>query len=251
MKDDPTRLGTVINLFVENNSDSNPTVQTDVFYAYCKASYAIKPNYLNSYGCALAANSKDSVDMQEVIKFYVEARDLAPSERLSALMSIRIAKATLNTAGQWPSYEDKDGRKRVYGDNTQQYENWSSQMIIAIGNLKRVVGLSSSLSSSTVIDDRKIPNEARHWLGICYMRLGLYNNHITENNEAIKWFKEGQACGSDYAVNDLRNIEACQKKIDDAQKRLRADAKAAKAAAEYQEYLKRKKAEEDFWKGGH
>lgn len=259
MSHDAARLETVIGLFAENNSDNNPTVENDVFYAYCKASYAIKPTFLNCFGSALSAQKERN--LEEMVDYFKKARDLATTDGQRAQMSLLIGSSLMNVAGTWPTNDndlDSRGNPKRYGEETEQYRQWYDQYTIAIGNLKQVLDLSPYLSKSSVLSDRSLIGKACHMLGICYYRL-MGTSHMDMCNLAIEWFEKAeQMSTTDMRFDETTMIVNCEKVKTQLERNAKAreeyarkNAEYARQQAEYQEYLRRKKAEEDFWKGGH
>ena len=259
MSHDATRLETVISLFAENNSDNNPTVENDVFYAYCKASYAIKPTFLNCFGSALSAQSERKID--DMVDYFKKARDLAVTDGQRAQMSLLVASSLMNMAGTWPTNDndlDSKGNPKRYGEESEQYRQWFDQYTIVIGNLKQVLDLTPYLTKSSVLNDRSLPAKACHMLGVCYYRL-MGTSHMDMCNLAIEWFEKAeQMSTADTRFDETTMIVNCEKVKTQLERNARAreeyarkNAEYARQQAEYQEYLRRKKAEEDFWKGGH
>lgn len=215
-----------------NILNKNSCTQTEAFYSYSEALYAIMPTYLSCIGCALASKEYNMRD--DMIKYFTEAYDLANSDMQRGLIAYQIGME-MNTP--IPTDDMK----------SPEYTSWEDNMHTAYSNLKKVLLAEREFANSSAIAIREIPARTRFALAQNLYRLRYSSNSIAEMNEAAGYVRDAmQQAPKLFSAGPglLKNIESRINKLkDDARDRRRNEAQQ-KA---YNEYLRKKKAEEDFW----
>lgn len=224
---DSVYLNRALNILNKNNC-----TQTEAFYSYSEALYAIMPTYLSCIGCALASKEYNMRD--DMIKYFTEAYDLAKSDMQRGLIAYQIGME-MNTP--IPTDDMK----------SPEYTSWEDNMHTAYSNLKKVLLAEREFANSSKIEIREIPARTRFALAQNLYRLRYSSNSIAEMNEAAGYVRDAmQQAPKLFSAGPglLKNIESRINKLkDDARDRRRNEAQQ-KA---YNEYLRKKKAEEDFW----
>ncbi|MBR6142135.1 MAG: tetratricopeptide repeat protein [Bacteroidaceae bacterium] len=85
-KSDIAKLNSAINLMAVNDCDDS-----DIYYRYAEAAYAIEPTYTSAIGLAQKAQ-KDS-DMGKMLDYYNKALELASSDNSRGIICLRICNA--------------------------------------------------------------------------------------------------------------------------------------------------------------
>lgn len=218
----------------------NGCANTEAFFSYCEASYAIKPTYLNCFGSALA--SKKSNMRQEMIKYFQEAYELAENDLQRGTMAYQIGMA-MNV----PRPVDP-ATKKNYPKGSPEYTEWENNMMLAQANLKQVVALQEAFQNSSSIDVRKYPADAAFGLAQNMNRLVNSAMSVEVCDEAIQYAQLAMAAAPDkYNANAqslIANITNTRAQIANLNKSQKEYERRKKA---YDDYLKKKKAEEDFW----
>lgn len=218
----------------------NGCANTEAFFSYCKASYAIKPTYLNCFGSALA--SKKSNKRQEMIKYFQEAYELAENDLQRGTMAYQIGMA-MNV----PRPVDPATNKN-YPKGSPEYTEWENNMMLAQANLKQVITLQEAFQNSSSIDVRKYPADAAFGLAQNMNRLVNSAMSVEVCDEAIQYAQLAMAAAPDkYNANAqslIANITNTRAQIANLNKSQKEYERRKKA---YDDYLKKKKAEEDFW----
>lgn len=233
---DKEYLNNAINILLKNDCGG-----TEAFFTYCEASYTIEPSFLNCFGCALL--SKKYGMTQDMVHYFEEAYRLADNDLQRGIMAYNIGMA-MNVARPI----DPDTGK-PYLKNTPQHEEWDKNTRTASSNLEKVLGLKEVLRNSTERKHRAYPADAAYGLAWYNYRLSplLLNTDICD--KAIQYAKFAMSESPErYNTNTLDLIS----KITDARRKIVEINKNSKAIAkqkkEYEEYMKKKKAEDDFWK---
>lgn len=218
----------------------NGCANTEAFFSYCEASYAIKPTYLNCFGSALA--SKKSNMRQEMIKYFQEAYELAENNLQRGTMAYQIGMA-MNV----PRPVDP-ATKKNYPKGSPEYTEWENNMMLAQANLKQVIALQEAFQNSSSIDVRKYPADAAFGLAQNMNRLVNSAMSVEVCDEAIQYAQLAMAAAPDkYNANAqslIANITNTRAQIANLNKSQKEYERRKKA---YDDYLKKKKAEEDFW----
>lgn len=224
---DSVYLNRALNILNKNNC-----TQTEAFYSYSEALYAIMPTYLSCIGCALASKEYNMRD--DMIKYFTEAYDLANSDMQRGLIAYQIGME-MNTP--IPTEDIK----------SSEYTSWEDNMHTAYSNLKKVLLAEREFANSSAIAIREIPARTRFALAQNLYRLRYSSNSIAEMNEAAGYVREAmQQAPKLFSAGPglLKNIESRISKLKNDARDRRRDEAQQKA---YNEYLRKKKAEEDFW----
>lgn len=229
---DTAYLNRAINVLNENKCS-----QTPAFYSYCEASYMIRPTYMNCIGCAFA--SKEDGMRDDMIKYFLEAYDLASTDLQRGLIAYQIGCAN-NTP--IPTTDIKSA----------EYSKWVDNMNTAYSNLKKVLDVQMAFGESSSIDVREIPARTAFELAQNRYRLRYTLTSIAEMDEAAGYVKLAMEAAPDLYNNPANQIgPKLMAQITERRQKLVADAKNAsiRKAQEkaYAEYLKKKQAEEAFW----
>lgn len=229
---DTTYLNRTINVLYENNCS-----QTPAYYSYCEASYMVSPTYMNCVGCAFASSEYGLRD--DMIKYFIEAYDLASSDLQRGLIAYQIGCAN-NTP--IPTTDIKSA----------EYLKWVDNMNTAYSNLNKVLDVQMAFSESSSIKVREIPAHAAFELAQNRYRLRYTLTSIAEMDEAAGYVKLAMEAAPDLYNNPANQIgPKLMAQITERRQKLVADAKNAsiRKAQEkaYAEYLKKKQAEEAFW----
>lgn len=160
--------------------NENGCVQTDAFYSYSEASYAIKPTYLNCIGCAFA--SKKYNLLTEMYDFYRQAVDLASDSLRMGIAYNLIAREIQ------PTRRPKDSNNKDYVTSSQEFVDWKTDMETGVNYYIKVLDFTDALSNSTSIDERNIPVQAAMTLGNLKYWLAHGNVSPTECQEAIDYY---------------------------------------------------------------
>lgn len=232
-REDTTYLNMAINLLNQNGCS-----QTPAYYSYCEASYVIGRTYMNCIGRAFA--SKKDGNRDDMIKYFLEAYDLARTDLQRGLIAYQIGCAN-NTP--IPTKDIKSA----------EYSKWEKNMNMAYSNLKKVLDVQMAFGESSSIDVREIPARTAYELAQNRYRLRYTLTSTAEMDEAAGYVKLAMEAAPDLYNNPANQIgpkllaeitERRQKLVEDAKnERIR---KAQEKA--YAEYLKKKQAEEAFWK---
>ncbi len=219
--------------------NENGCSQTETYFSYCEASYLIRPTYLNCIGCAFA--SKEYKMRNEMIKYFLEAYDMATNDVQRGIIAYLIGYET-----NIPRPKDENGE--TYDRNSPETVEWTNNILLAIANLKLVLKYQDALATSTAIAIRKYPAHAAYQLGWAYYRMCPITRSINECDEAISYVNMAMAASpKDYNENArslINNINATRAQLMEINRNAK---QRAKQQAEYEEYIRRKKKEEEFW----
>lgn len=238
---------------------------TQVYYDYCEASYNIQPDLRNCLGMALQARKLNMLDDQ-VAKFnQAETFVTDPCEKLRLEYHVAMMYISAANNCKWPT--DEEGN-RVSAES-QEYANWSRMISRARTYLENIMANKNVLlNANRVLDDREIPSIAAYYLGRIYSEYATGYFAKRQNNVALQELKTARsefvtcinllrssmhptfqiASGNGAGIED--NVIWCDHYITLAKKAIaKAKQPQKKYNAEYQEYLRKKKAEDDFWAG--
>lgn len=232
---DTAYLNKAINMLNENNGS-----QTQAFYAYCEASYMIKPSFLSCIGCAFASKADGMRD--EMVKYFQEAYNLADTDLQRGIIAYQIG-----SENSLPRPKDPSTGKN-YGMSTPEYAEWEKNMMMASANLKQVLSMQDAFRSSSSIAVRQIPAHAAFNLARNGYRMINSSMSLEACDEAIAYAQMAMAAAPDLynknaegLIADISNVRAKVAEANKEKKNLERQRKA------YEEYLRKKKAEEDFW----
>lgn len=224
-----------INILIENGC-----ANTEAFFSYCEASYAIEPTFLNCFGSALSSKQLGMID--EMRKYFMDAYKHAENDLQRGTVAYHIG-TSLNVGRPVDPATGKN-----YPVSTPQYEEWERNMSTASSNLKIVLDLQEALGNSPSIDVRKYPADAAYGLGMNIYRMINSAPMVEECDKAINYFQMSMAAAPDkYNRNAQDMIDRLTKVRAQLAERNRANKEHDKKMREYQEYLRKKKQEEDFW----
>ena len=85
-KSDISKLNSAINLMSMNDCDD-----TDIYYQYAEAAYAIEPTYTSAIG--LAQKAQKDGEMEKMLDYYNKALELASSDANRGIICLRICNA--------------------------------------------------------------------------------------------------------------------------------------------------------------
>ncbi|MDD6130355.1 MAG: tetratricopeptide repeat protein [Prevotellaceae bacterium] len=89
-KSDLGKLNSAINLMAANDCDDS-----DIYYQYAQAAYAIEPTYQSAIGCAQYAQQQGNTE--ESATYYDKALELASNDNVKGIICLRISKALAGT----------------------------------------------------------------------------------------------------------------------------------------------------------
>lgn len=241
---DSSYLNRAISLLYENECS-----QTETFYSYCDASYAIRPTFLNCLGCANA--SKADQMRQDMINFYVEARDLATTDFLRGYVAYLIGKET------YASRPINPETNKAYLAGTEEYKKWTDNTLIAQSNFEIVLKFQDAFRSSSSIAIRQIPARSAFELGNIKYEMALSTESSTECKSAIAYYQMATDAAPDLYNNEehkINNKKIGEYKISSTIKLLNAivdkekqgKINAARMKA-YEEFMRKQKAVDAFW----
>lgn len=170
-------LERAINFMNENNC-----VNIDAFYTYSETSYAIKPTYLNSLGCAYSSKALGMRD--EMFEYYRKAMDLSTNDFIKGQVANIIANEITIT-----------GRPKDYATDTLKYQEWMQDMNIAETYLKEVINYKEAFFA-TQNDNRLKPAHAAYKLGNLKYYLAAANVSLDEINASISYYNEAKELAS-------------------------------------------------------
>lgn len=240
-------LDRAIQLMFDNGLTSDTLV-----YSYCLASHDLGSTYNNCIGIAnyLAASDKDA--MRE---YYRKALELPSSELQKAAIHYLIA-VSLYT----PRPRDNDGKPFPVG--TEEYDNWSRSINDCNANLKLMLAYSDALLASPSLQMRDYVAQAYYMMGENnYQRAVAHSALPSTLRMAMDDISTSLTCYAEAARMQVRaatvngrgvNVADRLDMAGEAEKKIAArlheyrNNSAAKKA--YDEYMRKRKAEEDFWK---
>lgn len=238
---DSAYLNRAINLMNENGCS-----QTETFYSYCDASYAIKPTYLNCIGCA---NSSKALKMrQEMINFFLEAKKLATTDLQRGLIAYMIGKETY-TYGKRPVNRETN---RYYATGSVEYKKWEENTTLASANFMQVLQYQGAFVNSSSIAVRQIPARAAYELGQINLEMAQIMSSRHECDNAEQYFNMAMVAAPDLFNNSDTQFgpKRLNKVKDERQKIMKEEANKRQNALKqklYDEYMRKKKADEIFW----
>ena len=235
---DADYMNKAIHLMTENGA-----TEIDAYYAYCEASNILKPTYENCIGCALS--SKRDGMQEEMIKYFLQAKGLADNDLQKALVAYMIGVASNITRPKNPE------TNKNYPIGTPEYKQWQKSAMLAEANLKQVLELEHALITSGSIAMRQIPAHAAFQIALAEYRMSQSSRDCDEAIRYVRLAMQKQPTLYNRNAQDMiRNISNTREAyISNENIRRRNNNKQVNAQrnAEYEEYLRHKKAEENFW----
>ena len=188
-KNDINKLNSSLNLMQQNDCD-----ESDIYYQYAEAAYALEPTFTSAIGLAQKAQ-KDGLH-DKMLEYYNTALELASSDAKRGAICLNICNG-LTKSKQYTG-------ALTYAEKAIKYNpDYTGKAYLKMANI--------------------------------YTMLGQYN-------EAIAYCSK--AADADITVSGSAN--RLKENIQRVQANQAENAKARKA---YDDFIKRQKAEEDFWKG--
>ena len=188
-KEDINKLNSSLTLMQQNDCDNS-----DIYYQYAEAAYALEPTFTSAIGLAQKAQKDGLLD--KMLEYYNTALELASSDAKRGAICLNICNG-LTKSKQYTG-------ALTYAEKAIKYNpDYTGKAYLKMANI--------------------------------YTMLGQYN-------EAIAYC--GKASAADITVSG--SADRLKANIQKAQASQAENAKARKA---YDDFIKRQKAEEDFWKG--
>ena len=189
-KEDINKLNSSLTIMQNNDCD-----ESDIYYQYAEAAYALEPSFTSAIGLAQKAQKDGQLD--KMLEYYNKALELASSDARRGAICLNICNALTK----------------------------SKQYTGALTYANKGMAYNAELTGKAYLKMANI-----------YTMLGQYS-------EAISYC--GKASDADITVSGSAN--RLKENIQRVQANQAANAAARKA---YDDYMKKKKAEEDFWSGG-
>ena len=187
-----------------NFMNENGCAQTDAFYSYSEAAYALKPTYLNCIGCAFA--SKEYNLPEDMYNFYRQAEELALDSLRKGIVFNLIAREVK------PTRRPKDSDGKDFASTTQQFTDWKTEMETGENYYAKVLEFADAFAQSTSIDERNIPSQAAMTLGNIKYWLTHGNVSTAECQEAIGYYelalKFNPDLNIDASIERVKSLEA-------------------------------------------
>ena len=189
-KTDINKLNSSLTIMQNNDCD-----ESDIYYQYAEAAYALEPTYTSAIGLAQKAQKDGQLD--KMLEYYNKALELASSDANRGKICLNICNGLTK----------------------------SKQYTGALTYAEKAIAYNDELTGKAYLKMANI-----------YAMLGQYS-------EAVAYCSK--ASTADITVSGSAN-----RLKDNIQRAQASQAENAKARKAYDDYLKRQKAEEDFWKGG-
>ena len=240
-KTDTAFLERAVHLMTESGAMGSP-----IHIDYCSASYEIKHNFENSLGMGMNAD-----DIQKKREYYLEALKYADTPDKKLLVFYLIAESTFSNPQNLLGKTRDSKTLKLNCDSL--YDQWEAEMEICNGTLSNIIALSAEAYKSPSLTIRDYPARACYMLGYNLRWKGMVDSNVSMLKDARAYIEKSQELGlvakniGAIGVAAPSVLSYIDKQITAAEaraKKYKAD-KAAQAA--YEAYLKKKKAEEDFW----
>ncbi len=189
-KEDISKLNSALTVMANNDCDNS-----DIYYQYAEAAYAIQPTYTSAIG--LAQKAQQANEAEKMLEYYEKALELSSSDANRGIICLNISNSLIKS-------------KSYTG---------------ALTYAERAIGYNADLAGKAYLKEANV-----------YAQLGQYN-------EAVDFCSK--AATADIAVSGTAN--RLKENIQRVQANQAANDRARK---EYEAYMARKKAEEDFWTHG-
>ena len=240
-KSDTAFLERAVHLMTESGAMGSP-----IHIDYCSASYNLKHNFENSLGMGMTAD-----DIQKKREYYLEALKYADTPDKKLLVFYLIAESTFSNPQKLLGKTRDSKTLKLNCDSL--YDQWEAEMEICNGTLSNIIALSAEAYKSPSLTIRDYPARACYMLGYNLRWKGMVDSNVSMLKDARAYIEKSQELGlvakniGAIGVAAPSVLSYIDKQITAAEaraKKYKAD-KAAQAA--YEAYLKKKKAEEDFW----
>lgn len=190
-KGDINKLNSAINLMAQNDCDD-----TDIYYQYAEAAFAMEPSFTSAIG--LAQKAQKDGQMESMLDYYSKALELASNDATRGVICLNIANA-LTKSKQFTGAQ-------TYAAKAIEYN----------------------------------PDLA----GKAYLKMANINAQIGQYAKAVEYCTK--AADADITLSGA--ADRLKSQIQTAQANQAANDKARKA---YEDFIRRQKAEEEFWNKGH
>ena len=235
---DAAYMNKAIHLMTENGA-----TDIDAYYAYCETSNILEPTYENCIGCAMLSK-RDGLH-EDMVKYFLQAKDLADNDLQRALVAYMIGIASNTTRPKNPE------TNKNYPIGTPEYKQWQKSAMLAEANLKQVLDLEPALMNSGSISMRQIPAHAAFQIALAEYRMSQSSRDC---DEAIKYVRiamqkqpELYNRNAQDMIKNISNTREAYISNENIRRRNNNKQVNAQRNAEYEEYIRRKKAEESFW----
>lgn len=255
--------------FMYENGFTNDTA----FFDYCKASYELGKTYENCIGLA-ASSQFGLVNKSEMRKYYEDALQLSGSEVDKAKIRYFMARSLFTPRPQYPEVNAKGDtvmqKREVRGSDgslviknvpkyvnypytSPQYQQWQNELTMCNANLKEMLKSSEVLLKDSRIDIRDYVAQAYYMMGVNgYVRSAQLHS-LELADESVRYLKNAERLKmrASHINGRTANVSEYIGKFtglrNEISEKLRDKAKREKWQRDYDEYLRKKKAEEDFW----
>lgn len=234
----------------------NEFTRDSLFFRYCEASYNLEPTFENCIGYASFMPS-DSVGKKKKIDCYLKALNKSSSEVDKTMIRFYIALSLYTERPKRHDIDSISGKTilKNYGFTTKEYLDWENGITTCNRQLELLLeNKELLLNHPKKIAARNMPAQAYYMLGVNSLipAVRLYNVKMLD--EAINYFRQSQALGLDQSqpingrkVNIAQMISTANRYKSAVNDALIEQRNNDKRQREYQEYLRNKKAEEEFW----
>lgn len=243
---DTSFLERAVHLMTENGMVDNET-----YYRYCMASYKLRPTYENCIGMGKYVGTEDVSRMRE---YYLEALDDADTPEKKVIVYYMIGLSTYSSPLQYINNVKRDAttlRLKV----KDGYSEWEKEMEIGNANLANVIEHADEIKDSRILEIRDYPARAHYMIGTNLRWKGYvdYNPQIFEEAKehilkANSLDIKAKAITNSIGVNIPSVLSFIQKYSEESSASRKKLKKGGSAQSEFQDYLRRKKLEEAFWK---
>lgn len=189
-KDDINKLNGALTLMAQNDCDDS-----DIYYQYAEAAYAIQPTFTSAIG--LAQKAQKDGEATKMLEYYNKSLELCQSDAKRGVICLNIANGLTK----------------------------SKQYTGALTYAEKAIGYNSDLKGKAYLKEANV-----------YTMLGQYD-------KAIEFCTKASA--EDITVSG--SADRLKQNIQKAQANQAANERARKA---YDDFVKKQKAEEEFWSNG-
>lgn len=237
-RNDAAFLNKAIHLMSENGA-------TDIesYLTYCETSNILQPTYENCIGCAMS--SRRNGLQEDMVKYFVQAKDLTDNDLQKALVAYQIGIAT-----NIPRPKDPETNKN-YAVGTPEYARWQKSAMMAEANLKQVLELEPALAGSGSVALRQIPAHAAFQIALAEYRMSQSSQDCDEAIRYVRMAMQKQPTlynrNAQDMITNISNSRSAYIHNENIRRHNNNQQVNQRRNAEYSEYLRRKKAEEEFW----
>ena len=235
---DTAYLNKAIHLMSENGA-----TDIEAYFAYCDASNILQPTYENCIGCAISSRRDGMHD--EMVRYFLQAKDLADNDLQKALVAYQIGLATNIARPKNPE------TNKNYAIGTSAYMQWQKSALMAEANLKQVLELEPALTKSGSVALRQVPAHAAYQIALAEYRMSQSSQDCDEAIRYVRMAMQKQPTlynrNAQDMITNITNSRNGYIHNENIRRRNNNQQVNQQRNAEYNEYLRRKKAEEEFW----